>query len=57
MARILRGGKQVIIVVQRCTIHLDDLFEEHVQVELHGHDVVLLRSLTPRLLFLSVKAV
>ena len=41
MARILRGGKRVVFVVQRCTIHLDDLSEEHVQVELHGHDVVL----------------
>ena len=39
MARILRGGKRVVFVVQRCTIHLDDLSEEHVQVELHGHDV------------------
>ena len=35
------AGKQAIIVVQRCSILLDDISEELVQVELHGDDVVL----------------
>ena len=51
MARLLRGGKRVVIVVQRGLLLVDGL-AEHVQAEGHLGDVHLEQGVTPPLFFL-----